>query len=110
MMNSLLEHLVSVLTPEEIVDLQGHTSRAQEITIMKNWTAKKRKFDHLQEKNHPPNNSWVVNYSNKVLSPNEKVVLKKGMNFAVTPRQISVDDVMAGVEGGSDVDRKIQVC
>ena len=46
-----------------------------------------------------------------MLSPNKEAVLKKGMNFAVTPRQIPVDDVIAGVEGGlkdlagSDVDR-----
>ena len=113
MMNSLMDHLVSILTPEEVVDLQGHTSRAQEITMMKCRTAhgQKKKFDRLLEKNCPPDNRWVVNLSNKVLSPNEEVVLKKGMNFAVTPRQIPVDDVIAGVEGGlkdlvgSDVDR-----
>ena len=94
-MNSLMDHLVSILTPEEVVDLQGHTSRAQEITMMKCRTAQKKKFDHLLEKNCPPDNRWIVNLSNKVLSPN--AVLKKGMNFAVTPRRILVDDVIAGV-------------
>ena len=38
-------------------------------------------------------------------------MLKKGMNFAVTPEQIPVDDIIIGVEGGlqgltgSDVDK-----
>ena len=27
-------------------------------------------------------------------------MLKKGLNFAVTLRQVSVDDITAGVEGG----------
>ena len=60
------------------------------------------KFNRLLKKSIPPkcDNRWVANLSSKELSPNEEAVLKKGMNFAVTPEQIPVDDIIVGVEGG----------
>ena len=100
MKNSLMDQLVNVLDPTEVEDLKAHTSRAQEITTEKSRTAQKEKCDRLLRKNAPPNNRWVVNLSKKELNPNEEAVLKKGMNFAVTPGQIPVEDVTTGVEGG----------
>ena len=80
---------------------------------MKTRTAQKDKFDRLLKKSIPPkrDNRWVANLSSKELSPNEEAVLKKGMNFAVSPERIPVDDIIVGVEGGlqgltgSDVDK-----
>ena len=97
MMNSLMDHLVNVLNPTEVEYLKAHTSRAQEITTQKSRTAQKEKFDRLLKKNA---SRWVVNLSKKKLNPNEEAVLRKGMNFAVTPGQIPVEDVITGVEGG----------
>ena len=37
--------------------------------------------------NEEPNPKWVINLSNKLLSPAQRSVLAKGPNFAVTPRQ-----------------------
>ena len=77
---------------------------------MKSRAVQKEKFDCLLKRNTPPDNRWVANLSNKELSPNKEAVLKKGMNFAVTPGQIPVD-VIVGVEGGlqglteSDIDK-----
>ena len=34
-----------------------------------------------------PNPKWVINLSNKPLTPAQRSVLAKGPNFAVTPRQ-----------------------
>ena len=34
-----------------------------------------------------PNPKWVINLSNKPLTPAERSVLAKGLNFVVTPRQ-----------------------
>ena len=99
-MKSIMDHLVNVLNPTEVEDLKVHTSRAQEITTQKSRTAQKAKFDRLLKKNAPPNSRWVVNLSSKKLNPNEEAVLKKGMNFAVTPGRIPVEDVITGVEGG----------
>ena len=101
-MSSQLDHLASVLNPTEIEDLKAHASRAQEITTMKTRMAQKDKIDRLLKKSIPPkrDKSWVVNLSSKELSFNEEAVLKKGMDFAVTPEQIPVDDIIVGVEGG----------
>ena len=62
--------------------------------------AQKDKFDRLLKKSIPPkhDNRWVANLSSKELSPNEEAVLKKGMNFVVTPKGIPVDDIIVGVE------------
>ena len=37
--------------------------------------------------NEEPNSKWVINLSNKPLTPAQRSVLAKGPNFAVTPRQ-----------------------
>ena len=37
--------------------------------------------------NEEPNPKWVINLSNKPLTPVQRSVLAKGPNFAVTPRQ-----------------------
>ena len=89
MISLQFDHLASVLNPTEIEDLKAHASKAQELemTTMKTRTAQKDRFDRLLKKYIPPkhDNRWVVNLSSKELSPNEEVVLKKGINFAVTP-------------------------
>ena len=45
MMSSQLNHLASVLNPNEIEDLKAHASRAKEITTIKTRMAQKDKFD-----------------------------------------------------------------
>ena len=37
--------------------------------------------------NEEPNPKWVINLSNKPLTPAQRSVLAKGPNFVVTPRQ-----------------------
>ena len=37
--------------------------------------------------NEEPNPQWVINLSNKPLTPAQRSVLAKGPNFVVTPRQ-----------------------
>ena len=37
--------------------------------------------------NEEPNPKWVINLSNKPLTPAQRSVLAEGPNFAVTPRQ-----------------------
>ena len=40
-----------------------------------------------ESSNEEPNRKWVINLSNKPLTPAQRSVLAKGPNFAVTPRQ-----------------------
>ena len=104
MMSSQLDHLANVLNPTEIEDLKAHASRAQEITTMKTRTAQK---DRLLKKSISPKRD-NRNLSSKKVSPNEEAVQKKWINFAVSPEQIPVDDIIeGGLQGltGSDVDK-----
>ena len=41
---------------------------------------------------------WVVDLSTKTLSPHEKDLLEKGLNFSVTPKNIPTKDIVAKVE------------
>ena len=63
----------------------------------------KRKFDSLVNKmsntNGMPEN-WVVDLTSNGLGTLERSVLERGLNYAVTPTQIPVNDFIAGIEGG----------
>ena len=86
-MTLLLNQLVNVLSVEEVEDVRAHTARAQSITAIKCKAIQKEKFNKMMEKKRVPLDSrWVVNLSDRELSTNEEAVLKKGLNFAVTPR------------------------
>ena len=41
---------------------------------------------------------WVINLSDKQLTPDETSVLRKGLNFAVTPNKIPFNDYIIGIE------------
>jgi hypothetical protein len=43
-------------------------------------------------------NRWVVNKSDKVLNANEQSVLRKGLNFAVTPKELPTKDYIVSTE------------
>jgi hypothetical protein len=43
-------------------------------------------------------NRWVINVSRHTLSPAEKSVLEKGLNFAVTPQKLPTDDLIVTTE------------
>ena len=43
---------------------------------------------------------WVVNRSSRELTTDEKVVLRKGLNFAPAPRKVPVTEIVAAVEDG----------
>ena len=42
--------------------------------------------------------NWVINLSYRSLSDAEKALLKKGLNFAVTPANIPATEIIAKVE------------
>ena len=41
---------------------------------------------------------WIVNLSSRVLNEHEEDILKKGLNFAVTPASLPVEDYIIGIE------------
>ena len=48
--------------------------------------------------NEEPNPKWVINLSNKPLTPAQRSVLAKGPNFAVTPRQPTNLEYITAIE------------
>ena len=67
----------------------------------------KKKFDTMREHGHRSTNDcgnnterWINNYSSKELTPNEKSVLAKGLNFAPSPQNIPIPSIIASVEDG----------
>ena len=48
--------------------------------------------------NEEPNPKWVINLSNKPLTPAERSILAKGPNFAVTPRQPANLEYITAIE------------
>ena len=48
--------------------------------------------------NEEPNPRWVINLSNKPLTPAQRSVLAKGLNFVVTPRQPSNLEYISAIE------------
>ena len=69
-------------------------------------TRQKRKFDLLLSRSKQSadgsqnKEKWVQNYSSKKLSTEEMNVLAKGLNFAPTPTNIAVPEIVASVEDG----------
>ena len=43
-------------------------------------------------------NRWVVNLSDRQISDDERSILSKGLNFAITPTAFPVEEIIAGTE------------
>jgi hypothetical protein len=69
----------------------GEESKARQI----------RKFARLHRKQHPTtitSKQTVINLSDQTLDDGVASLLQKGLNYAVTPRTIPIEDILAGIE------------
>jgi len=60
-----------------------------------------RKFARLHRTQHPTiktSKETVINLSGRTLDDGVSSLLQKGLNYAVTPRTIPIEDILAGVE------------
>ena len=57
-----------------------------------------KQIAELQDQITIDKSKWVVNLSTKTLSPHDKNLLVKGLNFSVTPKSIPTKDIVAKVE------------
>ena len=98
---------------QEVCQWMAHARRARFVDIRER---QKTKFERLQmkskrcdhkdktivevddRKKEEVQNKWVVNLSKRQLSTEETNLLKKGMNFAITPQMFPVDDYIIGTE------------
>ncbi|XP_070398607.1 uncharacterized protein [Nothobranchius furzeri] len=88
---------------EELI--KGHMMEKQEKEFIKvkerhikklNRLINKKKRGEIQGNSTP--NSWVCNISQYKLTEAEESILKKGLNFAVTPKVIPYDDFIVATE------------
>ncbi|XP_035661757.1 uncharacterized protein LOC118406009 [Branchiostoma floridae] len=98
-------------------EVQDFTNRGQLAQHNKGKTRQQNKFDRLLQKNNrsradsdpnwrssetatsnKPDERWVKNLSSHTLSEPEKLLLSKGLNFAVTPQRIPTVDIITETE------------
>ena len=94
----------------DMTALEEVRQKAQDKMTAKCKKRQKKKFDTMltrREHGHRNTNDcgnnterWINNYSSKELTPNEKSVLAKGLNFAPSPRNIPIPAIIASVEDG----------
>ncbi|KAK9874835.1 hypothetical protein WA026_005651 [Henosepilachna vigintioctopunctata] len=72
--------------------------------MKKSTERQKRKFEQCDTNTKPRPildvNKTVVNISSHQLSDHEESILAKGGNFAVTPRNVPVEEIIANIEAG----------
>jgi hypothetical protein len=69
----------------------GEDSKARQI----------QKFTRLHRTQHPiikTSKETVINLSGRTLDDRVSSLLQKGLNYAVTPRTIPIEDILAGVK------------
>ena len=104
------QHLESTLHPQHFEDLHNlhNKTYSREMAVTKERYLKKyttlstqdqqKQVAELQNQITADKFKWVVNLSTKTLSPHEKDLLEKGLNFSVTPKNIPTKDIIAKVE------------
>ena len=98
---------------QEVRHWMAHAQRTRFVDIRER---QKSKFERLREKSkcldkndstivdidnqtkENLQNKWVVNLSKRKMTSDETKLLKKGMNFAVTPQNFPVNDYVIGIE------------
>ena len=107
----LLEaNLRTKLTETEMEEVTAFIEHAHETTFRETRERQQRKYDQLLSKQQhgadspqldDPDNiteRWVINLANRHLDSDEVSLLKKGLNFAVTPQNLPIDDLITTTE------------
>ncbi|XP_052259249.1 uncharacterized protein LOC127863670 [Dreissena polymorpha] len=79
-------------------DEHGKCKQRQREKFSKLLSIKEGKSDSGTERDLINTDKWVVNLSDRPLSLDETSVLKKGMNFCVTPPTIPINEIIASTE------------
>ena len=103
-------NLFKHLSQEERQEVETFVARAQSYTFETTKTKQREKFNRLLEKNSqsktPVNDQkyanitkrWVLNLSDIRLEPEAESLLKKGLNFAITPKCVPTDEFITATE------------
>ena len=105
----LEDKLISQLTDEQGQEAKAFIAHAQSQVFESTKTRQREKFQRLLQQKTPSlstngdkythiTNRWVVNISDIRLEPEAESLLKKGLNYAVTPKNLPVDDYITATE------------
>ena len=98
---------------DEIKQWMAHAHRSKFDNIRSRQQQKFQKLSERQKRTNPEENTiinipdheknniqdkWVVNLSNRSLTEDETSLLKKGLNFAITPITVPINDYVIGIE------------
>ena len=91
--------------PDLVERIKAFLEHAREKEHVRCTDRQKNKFEILQNKAKNQANvcdevkeKWVVNISSKQLTEQQKSVLQKGMNFAITPTSLPSDEIIVPTE------------
>ena len=102
--------LASILDPATFTEVETFLAHAHEHTSAETKTRQKQKFDKLVTKqqtakaekqsttNKINTDRWVINTSDRPLTDSEHSVLKKGLNYAITPTKLPIPEIIAQAE------------
>ena len=86
--DAILKHI------DDIYEREFTDTKDKQLEKFKQLTSKVQ-----QDTTHTINKErWVINLSKKEITETEKTILSRGLNFAVTPQRLPVDDIIATTE------------
>jgi hypothetical protein len=111
---AIVLQITTVVSTNTMAEVEVHIAQAQKAEFDNTKTRQRRKFDSLVNKRKAvqmklkeqtnakssvvDKNRWVMNVSSKELSDTEVSVLKKGLNFAITPKKMPIKEVITSTE------------
>ena len=104
------QQLEAILNSDEMAETERPLTAAQRHTFGETRSRQQSKFERLYNKSVAKKevtdtdivtNRWVMNLSDRQISDDERSMLSKGLNFAITPTTLPVVEIIAGTEVGS---------
>ena len=103
------QKLASTLDTKDLAEVTRLLASAHLHTTKVTKCKQREKFDRLCDKynninkdevsgNNINTDRWVINLSDRTIDNNERSVLRKGLNYAVTPTKLPIADIIAGTE------------
>uniref|UniRef100_A0A3P9B4B1 Metalloendopeptidase n=1 Tax=Maylandia zebra TaxID=106582 RepID=A0A3P9B4B1_9CICH len=121
-----LQELETLLPSPILEEVYKFVDKAQRAQHSKGKERQRRKFHTLLSKTHTPHSEptptqpreentpevsqekWVKNFSDRNLTETEKRVIAKGLNFAISPQQLPIVDLITATESAIRINKLSQ--
>ena len=105
--NTLSEEIKTLVKTEQWAELETWCSSTTEKIGSDTKAKQTQKFERLQAKQHSMHqldqDKIVKNFSHRALTEKEKDVLSRGLDFAITPKQIPTLEIIAATEATANL-------